>query len=275
MKYDIDDLLKEAYKSREFQEENRPSNILNQETISRMREINNMKKAKRSKFRLVTKLAVGLACVGVIVSVSTVTYSAMTKSNNNYYRIEMDDGKTVEILTSMHYKDLPQDKLPKVESGSSLIPMTWDELEGLLGFSLLGGASETDDKVYYFTYLNKDNSIASVHLWIPDYKLLGEALYSEEGDKYYSDKINLSIDIIDAQEESEHNGPHYSTDAWGGKQYEETYYIKSLDTEAVFYHPEHDENNVTATFGYDGVYYTLQGYNVTSEEMKEVIENMK
>lgn len=273
MKYDIDDLLKEAYKSREFQEENRPSNILNQETISRMREINNM--TKTSKLRIFAKFAVGLACVGVIVGVSTVTYSAMTKSQNNYYRIEMDDDITVEILTSMHYKDLPQDKLPKVESGSGMLPMTWDEVEGALGFSLLGGASETYDKVYYDTSLNKDNSIAAVYLWIPDYKLLGEALYSEEGDKYYSDKINLVIDIIDVQAESDNDGPYYSTDAWGGKQYEETYYIKSLDTEAVLYHPEYDENNVTATFGYDGVYYTLQGFNVTPEEMKEVIENMK
>lgn len=275
MKYDIDDLLKQAYKGKEYQEKNRPSNILNLETISRMREINKMKKTKTGKFRFITKLAVGMACVGVIASVSTVAYSAMIKSKNNHYRIEMDDDITVDIITSMHYKDLPQDKLPKVDPGSNLLPMTWDEVENVLGFTLLGGPSETDGKVNYDTYLNKDNSIAAVHLWIPDYKVLGEALYNDEGYQYYSNKINLIIDILDVQAESEYNEPYSSTDAMGGKEYEETYYIKSLDTEAVLYHPEHNENNVTATFGYDGVYYTLQGFNVTPEKMKEVIENMK
>ena len=274
MKYDIDDLFKEVYKSRGLQEDSRPSNILNQDTISRMREINNMKKTKTSKLRFITKIAVGLACVCAVASVSTVAYSAMTKSKGNYYRVEMDDGITVDVLTSMHYKDLP-DTLPKAEPGTGMFPMTWDEVTDVLGFSLLGGVSATDGKVSYDVSLNKDDSIAAVHLWVPNYKLFGETLTSEEGDEYYSSKINLSIDIIDIQADSEYDGPYYSTDAWGGKQYEETYYINALDTEAVLYHPEQDENNVTATFGYDGAYYTLQGFNVTSEEMKEVIENMK
>ena len=275
MKYDIDDLLKQAYKGKEFQEENRPSNILNQETISRMREINNMKNTKVSKFRLFTKFAVGLACVGAIVSVSTVAYSAMTKSKSNYYKIEMDDDITVEVITSMHYKDLP-DTLPKVEPGTGMLPMTWDEVESTLGFSLLGGASEIDGKVNYDVFHNKkDNSVEAVYLWIDAYKVFGDALTSEQGDEYYSSKIDLRIEIMDVQVASGDDGPYHSTDAWGGKEYEETYYINSLDTEAVLYHPEHDENNVTATFGYDGAYYTLTGYNVTPEVMKEVIENMK
>ena len=64
-------------------------------------------------------------------------------------------------------------------------------------------------------------------------------------------------------------------DAAGGKEFIEKYYVKSLGTEAVFYHTDNDEGYVTAVFGYDGAYYTLQGMDVTVEEMKEVIDSMK
>lgn len=274
MKYDIDDLLKEAFENKEFQGDNRPSNILNQETISKMREISDMKNSKKnSKINKIAKVVAAVACVCVIVSASTVAYSAIAQHFK--YTVEMDDGVVVEFVSNTQYKDLPQDKLIIKEDGN-LIPMKWSELEDMLGFSLLGGASEYDGNVNYYTSLNEDGSVAVVHLWIPLYKELGEPLYTEEGDKYYGKIINLSVDILDVNAEKGYvEAFKVGTDAMGGKELVEKYHSKSLDTEVVIYNTNNSEEYVSAAFGYDGAYYSLQGDNVSVDEMKEVIEGMK
>ena len=274
MKYDIDDLLKETFASEKFQGADKPSNILNQETISKMREISDMKNSKRnSKMNKLAKMVAAVACACVIVSASTVAYSAIAQHFK--YTIEMDDGVVVEFVSNTQYKDLPQDKLTIKEDGN-LIPMKWSELEDMLGFSLLGGASEYDGNVNYYTSLNKDGSVAVVHLWIPHYKAFGEPLYTEEGDKYYGKIINLSVDILDVNAEKGYvEAFKVGTDAMGGKELAEKYYSKGLDTEVVIYNTNNSEEYVSAVFGYDGAYYSLQGENVSVDEMKEVIEGMK
>ena len=64
-------------------------------------------------------------------------------------------------------------------------------------------------------------------------------------------------------------------DAIGGKEFIEKYNIEDWGIEATLYYVENDKSRITAVFVYEGVYYTLEGANVTLEEMKEVINNMK
>ena len=59
------------------------------------------------------------------------------------------------------------------------------------------------------------------------------------------------------------------------KEFIEKYNIEDLGIEATLYYVENDKSRITAVFVYEGVYYTLEGANVTLEEMKEVINNMK
>lgn len=275
MKYDIDDLLKETFTSEKFQGADRPSNILNQETISKMREISDMKNSKKnSKINKLAKMVAAVGCVCVIVSASTITYSAIIQHFK--YSIEMDDGEVVEFVSNTQYKELPQDKLIVNEEGSNLITMQWSELEKMLGFSLLGGGNEMDGTVCYGTYLNEDGSVAVVNLWITPYKVFGEPLYTEDGDKYYGKIIHLSVDVLDINAEKGYvEAFKVGTDAMGGKELVEKYHSKSLDTEVVIYNTNNSDDYVSAVFGYDGAYYRLQGENVSVDEMKEVIEGMK
>lgn len=274
MKYDIDDLIKAAFENEESQRDNCPSNILNQETISKMREINDMKNSKsNSKMRKIAKIVAAVACVCVIVSASTVAYSAIAQHFK--YSIEMEDGVVVEFVSNTQYKDLPQDKLDGNADGN-LIHMQWSELEEMLGFSLLGSGSVRDGMVNYGAYLNKDGSVGVVNLWIPEYKVYGEPLYAEDGYKYYGKIINLSIDVLDVNADQGYvDGLKEGNDAMGGKELVEKYHSKSLDTEVVIYNTNNSEDYVSAVFGYDGAYYSLQGDNVSVEEMKVAIEGMK
>ncbi len=48
-----------------------------------------------------------------------------------------------------------------------------------------------------------------------------------------------------------------------------------LNTEVVLYCVENEQTQITAVFVYDGVYYTLEGVDVTLEEMREAINGMK
>lgn len=269
MKYDIDELLKESFKSKESQGEIRPSNILNQDTISKMREINNMKKSKFGKLSIFSKVAVGVACAGLIVGTSTVAYSAIAKIYK--YTIEMDDGVTVDVHSSNQLVDLPQDSLADIDD--MVLPMQWNEVEEMLGFPLLG---ETDEMVNLTFERNNDESVAVVDLWVPYYKVYGEPMYTEEGDVYYSKYIRLSMDILDKNAESGYvEAFEEGKDAIGGKEFIEKYNIEDWGIEATLYYVENDKSRITAVFVYEGVYYTLEGANVTLEEMKEVINNMK
>lgn len=269
MKYDIDELLKETFISNEFQGEMRPSNLLKQETISKMREINNMKKTKLGKLGIFSKVAVGLACAGLVVGTSTVAYSAIEKIYK--YTVEMDDGVTVDVHSSTQLVELPQDSLADVED--MVLTMQWNAVEEMLGMPLLG---ETDDMLNLMFHRNSDDSVAVVDLWMAYYKVYGEPLYTEGGDAYYTKYIRLGMDILDKNAESGYvetfeNGK----DATGGKGFIEKYNIEALNTDAVLYYVGNDETRITAVFVHDGVYYTLEGTDVTLEEMKEVINSMK
>ena len=269
MKYDIDELLIKSFKSKESQGEIRPSNVLNQETISKMREINNMKKSKKGKLNILTKIAVGVACAGLIVGTSTVAYSAIAKIYK--YTIEMDNGVTVDVHSSNQLVELPQDSLADVDD--TVLTMQWKQVEEMLGIPLLGG---TDEMINLMFHRNSDESVAVVDLWVPYYKVYGEPRYTEEGDAYYSEYIRLSMDILDKNAE-----PGYieafeeGKDAIGGKEFIEKHNIEELGIEATLYYVENDHTRITAVFVYEGVYYSLEGTGVTLEEMKEVINSMK
>ena len=269
MKYDIDELLKETFKSEKSQRQISPSNILQQKTISKMREISSMKKRKFGRFNRFTKVAVGLACAGLVVSASTVAYSAVVKIYK--HTIEMDDGSRVDVHTSNQYVDLPQDSLVELDSG--VLTMQWDQIEEMLGLSLLG---KSDEMVSFQFHRNEDGNVAVVDLWVHYYKVYGEPLYTEDGDEYYSKFIRLSMDILDENAESGYvEAFENGKDAIGGKEFIEKYNIDSLNTEVVLYYVENDKTRITAVFEYEGVYYTLEGSNVNVDEIKEVVNSMQ
>ena len=49
--------------------------------------------------------------------------------------------------------------------------------------------------------------------------------------------------------------------------YIEKYNVEALNTEVVLYCVENEQTQITAVFVYDGVYYTLEGVDVTLEEI--------
>ena len=269
MKYDIDELLKKSFKRKESQGEIRPSNVLNQETISKMREINNMKKSKSSKFNIFTKIAVGVACAGLIVGTSTVAYSAIAKIYK--YTIEMDNGVKVDVHSSNQLVELPQDSLADVDD--TVLTMQWKQVEEMLGFPLLG---ETDEMVNLMFHRNNDESVAVVDLWVPYYKVYGDPSHTEEGDEYYTKYIRLSMDILDKNAEAGYvEAFEEGKDATGGKEFIEKYNIEDLGIDATLYYVENDNTRITAVFVYEGVYYTLEGMDITLDEMRDVIGCMK
>lgn len=84
------------------------------------------------------------------------------------------------------------------------------------------------------------------------------------------------MDILDKNAEAGHvEAFEDGKDAIGGKEFIEKYNVEALNTEVVLYCVENEQTQITAVFVYDGVYYTLEGVDVTLEEMKEAINGMK
>ena len=268
MRYDIEKLLSKAYENDRIADKIKPSYTLNQNTISKMRESNKMNNRKTNiRLGKVAKLAVMSGAIAIVASVTTVTYSAIKK----YYSstIEMDNGQKLELSSEVHYKSIPSDVL-KVYSGKEML---WDDVKEMLGFSLLGNGGVENGNILYSTYLNDDGTVAVVDLYIPAYKRYGEPSYNEEGDIYYKSYISMMIDILDVNAEEGYVLPFTEgKDAMGGKELVASYRSEALDTEVIIYTTG---SSLTASIIYDDIYYTLHGYGVTEEQMREAVEELK
>ena len=268
MSYDMEQLLNKAYEQDKLADKVKPSYTLNQETISKMRESNKVNKTKtRIKLSKMARFAVICCAIVVVASVTTVTYSAI----KNYYSstIRMDDGQKVELSAEVHYKSIP-DGILKVSSNEE---MQWNDVEAMLGFSLLGNGNVDDGSVVYSTCLNDDETVAVVDLYIPNYKRYDEAAYTKDGYAYYKSYISLMIDILDADAEEGYVLPFAEgKDAMGGKELVAQYHSEALDTEVIIYKTS---SSIAASLIYDDVYYTLYGYGVTEEQMREAVEELK
>lgn len=268
MRYDLDEILNKAYSDEHAKENVKPSYALNQETISKMREQSNMNKRKLG-FRLnkVAKLAVACTCVCVIAGLTTVTYSAIKKHFNS--TIEMDNGYSVELSADVQYKNIPNDVL-KVDAPKEL---QWNDIEDMLGFTLLGSGDAENEMVVYDTHINTDGTVAVVDMYVPIYKKYGEPSHTEEGDEYYKSYISLMVDILDENAEEGYILPFAEgKDEQGGKALIDEYYSESLGTKVVLYETG---EGITASLIYDNVYYSIQGHGVTEEQIKDAVEGLK
>lgn len=265
MRYSMDDMLKNAYKS---VDKEKPSNSLNQETISRMRELNNMgKRTVGFKLNKVAKFATICCCILAVAGVSTVAYSKI--SEYWHANVQFSNGDNVQLAEDISFRDLPEDLLA-LNDGRKSFP--WSDIEEMLGFSLLGAGNVNDGTASYSTFLNDDGSIAVVDLWIPLYKVYDEEILSTSDE--YSEYISLDIGILNYGADEGYILPFMEgRDAAGEMTFVEKYVPDNLNVEVIIYTSTVRDFN--AVFVYDSVYYTLHGTNVTVEQMKEAIEGMK
>lgn len=64
-------------------------------------------------------------------------------------------------------------------------------------------------------------------------------------------------------------------DATGGKNIENEYISKNLDSNVVVYTNDWSPERLTATFVYDDILYCFMGNNISKDEMISIIETLQ
>ncbi len=218
--------------------------------------------------RPLSRIAVAAIVIGCLLF-GGVAYAGTTLTDWKSVISFFDDkGNEVQVTVSdeAFFKELP-DGLPVPGDGEPMIPMTKNEVEELLGFNILGSDLSTESTVFnYNAYANnKDNAVAVVDLWVPNFIKESE-----------TKNINMSISILSTKAEEGYILPFIEgKDAMGGKLHIETYKIEALNANAVIYSAGDAENMLKATIVYDDVYYTISAYEYTLDELKTILNTLK
>ena len=213
------------------------------------------------------RMAVAAIVIGCLVF-GGIAYAGTTLTDWKSVISFFDDkGNKTDIIVSdeAFFKELP-DGLPVPGDGEPMIPMTRDEVEGLLGFDILGSKLAPVDIIYnYDAYVNKANdNIATISLWCPNFIKENETKH-----------INYSVDILSTDAEDGYILPFIEgKDAMGDKLHIETYRIEVLNTNAVIYSAGDVENMLKATFVYADIYYTISAYEYTLDEFKAILNTL-
>ena len=179
-----------------------------------------------------------------------------------------DNGNKTDIIVSdeAFFKELP-DGLPVPGDGEPMIPMTRDEVEGLLGFKILDSELSPDSTVFnYDAFANKnDGAVALVDLWVP--------YFIKESE---SKNINISVSILSTKAEEGYILPFIEgKDAMGGKLYVDTCELENLSVNTVIYTSDWMPERLTATFVYDNLYYSFTADNYTPEEFLAILNTLE
>lgn len=218
--------------------------------------------------RPLSRMAVAAIVIGCLVF-GGVAYAGTTLTDWKSVISFFDDkGNEVQVTVSdeAFFKELP-DSLPVPGDGEPMIAMTKKEVEELLGFYILGSDLSPESTLFnYNAHANhKDNAVAVVGLWVPNF-------INESETK----NINMSVSILSTKAEEGYILPFIEgKDAMGGKLHIETYKIEALNTNAVIYSAVDAENMLKATIVYDDVYYTISAYEYTLDEFKTILNTLE
>lgn len=213
------------------------------------------------------KLSYGYLTVLLICLLSiTVVYAKEIKEfiQNWSTSITLKDGTKINISEKNNFKDISQNAII-VKNNEDSLKMNYQEIEKMLGFSLLKLSENNPEEIYYRTELNNDGTIGMINLWIPYFT-------KESKEK----NISLSIDILNKNADDGYIlAFQEGIDATGEKNLEKSYTSKNLNTNIIIYSNDWSLKRLTATFVYDNILYTFIGNNTSQDEMISVIENLK
>lgn len=233
-----------------------------------LEEAENCDMTKRKVIRRpLSRMAVAAIIIGCLVF-GSVAYAGVTLTNWKSAISFFDDkGKETQITVSdkAFFKELP-DGLPVPGDGEPMIAMMRNEAESLLGFEILGSELSSESIDYnYDAYTNyKNDDIATVSLWCPWFIKESESKH-----------ISYNAEILSADAEEGYIYPFIEgKDAGGGKIYQETYTLENLSTDAVIYTYDWDDR-IIATFVYDDIYYTLQAFEHSLDEFKDILNTLQ
>lgn len=208
---------------------------------------------------------VGLIAIGFCLLSITMVYA---KDIKNYFKkwstsVQFDEGTRLEFSQNNNFKYIPIEAI-KVGPNDESIKMSYQEIEEMLKFPILKLSKNNPEEIYYHTYLNDDNSIGRIDLWMPYF-----LKYSE--DKY----LHLSVDILNKYaDEGYILAFQEGIDATGEKNIEKKYKSDNLNTNIIIYTNTWSKKRITATFVYDDILYRFIGNNITKEEIISIIESL-
>lgn len=219
----------------------------------------NQKKMKRKIPRYL------VAGISVFILATTIVYADEIKQWVESWSssIKFEDGTEVKITENNAFKKIPV-TAKKTGELEPAISMTHEEIESMLGFSILKSEKATSNEIGYRTELNKNGSIGRVDLWW--------ARFFGENDK----SISISISMLNEKADKGYIlAFQEGLDATGGKELENSYTSNKLGVNVLIYSNDWSNNRLTATFCYDNVLYDLIGKNISEQEMKDIIETLE
>ncbi len=259
MKHEMDRLLKKTFEASSVH----PSDELNRKTIELMKAECDNGKVKPFKHLKAAAIIIAACCViGIIAGPSVYTF-AEQKMREWRSSVEFDDGSSKELGSELPCRKLPESA---VMSNDNAVMTTVSKAEKALGFDLLGHEAAADDEVFYCMEVNEDGSLACIYMWISDWMKL-------EGNS----NINLTISVLN--EGADEKWVETFESGWNAseKEFVEEYVSDSLGSKVIVYKPgrqEEFQGYIMATFVYNNVLYELNGWQITAEELKNIIEEM-
>ena len=264
MKHEIDKLLKNTFKS----QAERPSDELKRNTIERMKTESETTHTSTFK-RLKTAAIIAAACclIGIVVGPSVYTFAEYKVRKWNI-SLKFKDGSEIELATDVPCKKLPASAMIADGDGTSKsITTTLDKAEEMLKIDLLEHSDAVSDEVFFCWETNADESLACVYMYLPNWLEL-------EGNGY----IRISMSVLNEGADAEWvKHFQYGWDV-SEKEFLEEYKSETLGSKVILYIGNGSEDLPTwkcASFIYEGVLYELECWQVTTEQIKTVIEEMQ
>ncbi len=250
---------------KEYQKINIPK-ALEEEIL--VKTVNKQKKTK--KFKLV--YASWAILIIALCSITIVYADEIREFFKWKTTLSLDDGTKVEISNDTTFKKINPEFFKFVNISGEMDSETFmhnveiniSELDKLLGFHILNSDKSKLEKIYSTINFNKDGSVGIVDLFYPSFIKYNE----EKNVSMYIRIINENADYgyILAFEEG--------IDASGGKKIVHDYKQKKLDTNVIIYTNDWDDTRLSATFIYDNIFYQFTCFNISIDELVEIIDSL-
>ena len=176
--------------------------------------------------------------------------------------VSFEDGTRVELVQNAKFKEIL--KTAPIGSDNGSVNMDHATVEKVLGVDILDSDEKDNNVLGFSTWQNEDGSIARVDLWW---------IIKEESDDKH---IAVSISMLNKGAEYRYVAAfEEGLDATGGKELNQVYELKNLNTKAVIYGNDWDKERLTMTFVYDDIYYDVIANGYTKEELINFVETLK
>jgi len=177
--------------------------------------------------------------------------------------VQFEDDTKIPVSENSGFKMIPSDAI-KTKKYGGMFEMTYPEVEKMLGFKILKLKLKESPTIGYSTWLNKDESIGVVDLWI--------APFVGEGEEKY---ICLGVSMLNIGADDGYISAFQGdSDATGGKIEGDVYHLKNLDVDVVMYGNDWDSSRLTAVFVYKDIKYDFIGKNYSRDEMIRILEQL-